>query len=125
MSITEEMVARYYQLNHEAKRIEKELRELKKRFHDYFDQTNGADTKAELRFKDYKLQRQIRQSETYMDEQTVQTLEELGLTDCVRTVKRPDDAKIEAAITLGLLDPNELEHCKQRKVTSAIVVREA
>lgn len=125
ISVTEEMVARYYTLNRQAKTIEKEMDALKKTFNEYFDETVGHGTKGEIHLGNYKLQRQIRTSERYIDDKTVQKLEALRLTDCVRIVKRPDEQKIEAALTLGLLSVDELSDCKVRKVSKAIYVREA
>lgn len=125
LSVTEEMVSRYYELSREVKAMEKELAKLKKHFNDYFDETVGQHVKGELLLGDYKLQRQVRRSERYIDDKTVQKLEELNMTDCIQTVKRPDEQKIEAAITLGLLSPAELDDCKEQKVTAAIYVREA
>lgn len=124
VSLTEETLARYFQLNKEAKAIEKELAKLKKTFNDYFDQLVGERQKGEFVLGNYKLQRQIRTSESYLPQETVQKLEALQLTDCVQIVKRPDEQKIDAAVTLGLLAPDTLEDCKVRKMSAAIYVRE-
>jgi flagellar biosynthesis chaperone FliJ len=122
--INEEMVNRYHRLNEEAKQIESELKQLKQIFNTYFDQTVGKNTKGETYFGDYKLQRQIRQSERYIDDKTIQKLEQLNMTDCIETIKRPDSEKINAAVKLGLLSSDDLEDCITRKVSKAIVVRE-
>lgn len=124
ISITEEMVARYHSLNEEAKVIEKELAQLKKRFNEYFDQTVGQHAKGELLLGDYKLQRQIRRSERYIDDKAVHRLEELNMADCIQITKRPDKEKIQAAIKLGLLSAAALDDCKHHRVSEAIYVRE-
>lgn len=123
-TVTEEIVARYYQLSQQSKAIEKEMSQLKGIFNAHFDQMVGEHTKGELICGDYKLQRQVRESEQYIEDKTVERLEELNLTDCIQHVKRPDSQKIDAAITLGLLSPQALEDCKKRKVSSAIYLRE-
>jgi hypothetical protein len=122
-SISEKIVARYFHLSELEKEIEKEMKELKKVFHLYFDETIGTDQKAEFTLGDYKIQRQIRLSESYDDEKTVSRLEERNLQDCIQIIKKPDIQKIEAAITLGILELKEIEDCRNKKVSKAISVR--
>lgn len=122
-AITKEMVNRYYELSLQAKQIDRELTDLKKEFHDYFDSINGKNVKAESVIGDYLVQRQIRCSDSYDEVKTVHLLEELNLTDCIQTLKLPDEQKIEAAITLGLLKQTEIEECIKRKVSQAILVK--
>lgn len=124
ISITEDMVTRYYELSRQAKEIDKQLNRLKKAFNDYFDETVGQGRKGELLLGDLKLQRQVRKSEKYIADKTVQKLEELNMTDCIQVVKRPDEQKITAAVTLGLLPAAALDDCKEEKVSVAIYVRE-
>jgi hypothetical protein len=121
--ITDEMVNRYYELNLQAKQIDRELANLKKEFHTYFDSTNGINMKGESAIGDYLVQRQIRCSKSYDEVKTVHLLEELNLSDCIQTLKRPDEEKIEAAITLGLLKQSEIDDCIKRKVSPAILVK--
>ena len=109
ISITEDMVTRYYELSRQA---------------NYFDETVGQGRKGELLLGDLKLQRQVRKSEKYIADKTVQKLEELNMTDCIQVVKRPDEQKITAAVTLGLLPAAALDDCKEEKVSVAIYVRE-
>lgn len=118
-------MTRYYELNRQAKEINKQLNQLKKTFNDYFNETVGEDTKGELLLGKYKLQRQVRRSETYIADKTVQKLEALNMTDCIQVVRRPDEQKINAAVTLGLLPATELDDCKEAKVSVAIYVKEA
>lgn len=121
--ITLEMVNRYYELNLQAKQINRELTDLKKEFHDYFDTTIGENVKAESAIGEYMVQRQIRNSDSFDEVKTVHLLEELNLVDCIQTLKRPDEQKIEAAITLGLLNQADIEECIQRKISQAILVK--
>ncbi|MFC4322832.1 hypothetical protein [Litchfieldia salsa] len=123
LTISEKMVARYFHLSELEREIEKEMKELKKVFHLYFDETSGTNQKAEFTLGDYKLQRQIRLSENYDDEKTVTRLEERNLKDCIQIQKKPDIQKIEAAITLGLIDSKEVEDCKIKKISKAISVK--
>ena len=123
-SVTEDMVERYIKLNREMKAIEKELAKLKRHFNHYFDHTAGVKEKGELILGSFKLERQVRRSERYVDAKTVERLEALNLTDCIQVVKRPDVEKIKAAISLGILPASELEGCKEEKVQTAIYVRE-
>jgi hypothetical protein len=120
---TEEVIQRYYELNQQLKEIEFELAGLKKRFHSFFDATVGRNNKGETSLGRYVLQRQIRESVHYHEEHTVRLLEELNLQDCIKIIKVPDEEKIYAAVTLGLIDATKLEPCKNRKVTQAIVVK--
>ena len=121
--ITAEMVGKYHELSLQVKRIEGELDELKKVFHQFFDMQLGEEEKGEYEIGEFKLQRQIRESEGYHEINTVKVLEELNLTDCIQIVKKPDKEKIDAAITLGLLSSKDLAECIHRKVTKAIVVK--
>ncbi len=122
--ITDEMVSRFHRLNSQAKEIESEMAELKKIFNAYLDKKVGLNSKGESIHGEFKLQRQIRKSEAFNDELTVQRLEELNLNDCIQTVKQPDKQKIEAAITLGLLSSSDLDECIVKRVSQVIIVKE-
>jgi len=122
--ITEEMVQKYYHLSKKAKEIDRELSKLKKVFHKYFDLTEGVNQGGELSFENYILQRQIRVSERFKEEEAVLKLEEMNLQECIKVEKRVDGDKIQAAMTLGLIDQDLVEGWKERKHTAAIVVRE-
>ncbi|MDM5336645.1 hypothetical protein QUF84_05295 [Fictibacillus enclensis] len=122
--VTEEMVSRFHELNQLSKAIDAELSELKTKFNAHFDSVLGQSEKGEIRYGNYKLQRQIRKSESFHNNKTVQKLEELNLQDCIITTKQPDKQKIEAALTLGLIPYGELDECVQRKITPVIVVKE-
>lgn len=121
--ISEKQLERFYYLSELEKQIDKEMKELKRTFHEHFDQVVGNDQKSELVIGEYKIQRQIRISEGYNDEKAVSRLEEKNLLDCIQVTKKPDIDKIEAAITLGLLDKSDIEDCKHRKLSKAITVR--
>lgn len=121
--IPEEMISRYVALNDKAKKIDEELSEMKKIFTSFFDHTYGENCKGEERIGDYKIQRQIRNSEQYHPEKTVKVLEELNLTDCILLVKQPDKQKLDAALTLGMVSYEELNDCLIRKSSQAIVVK--
>ncbi|OUM92164.1 MAG: hypothetical protein BAA03_03610 [Caldibacillus debilis] len=121
--ITEEMVARFFQLVKKEKEIEKELNQLKRQFNDYFDAKVGNSEKGEKEIGPYRLQRQIRVREGYKEEEVVRKLEELNLRDCIQYIKKPDYRKLEAAIALGLLSEGELDEYKERKFTPVITVK--
>ncbi|MEH7226005.1 hypothetical protein V7112_19505 [Bacillus sp. JJ1566] len=121
--LPEELISKYFTLSEKAKEIEKELKEMKKVLNVYFDETVGKHEKGESVVGDYKIQRQIRTSESYHDEKTVKKLEELNLVDCIQIIKQPDPQRIEAAITLGLLGQADIEDCIVKKTTNAITVR--
>ncbi len=123
-SLTTDMLKRYFELNNQKKKIDNELKLLKNNLHEILDESIGKEQKGELQRGDYKIQRQIRSSISYIDEKTVAKLEELNLNDCIIHVKRPDTNKLEAAIKLGLVEENEFEGCKKTKVTQALVVKE-
>lgn len=121
--ITEEMVARFFQLVKKEKEIEKELNQLKRQFNDYFDAKVGNSEKGEKEIGPYRLQRQIRVRESYKEEEVVRKQEELNLRDCIQYIKKPDYRKLEAAIALGLLSEGELDEYKERKFTPVITVK--
>lgn len=121
--ITEEMLVKYYELNKQKKEIELKMNELKDVFQQYFNQLVGSNHKGEITINGYKLQRQIRQTEKYNDEETVRKLEELQLNDLIQVVKKPDDKKIKAAVDLGLLSPQHLEGCITTTYSPAITVK--
>lgn len=122
-SITEQVLEQYYQLNERKKEIEKQMKELNQAFHQYFDETAGENEKGEVHVGPYKLQRQIRSSHYFDDEKTVQRLEELNLHDCIQIIKKPDQKKLESAITLGIIEGDQINDCKVSKNTKAIVIR--
>ncbi|MBP1969361.1 DNA-binding protein YbaB [Virgibacillus natechei] len=122
--ITGDMLARYYELNKKKKEIDTEMKQLKETFHTYFDDQVGANTKGVITDGGFKLQRQIRKSEKYKEEITVNRLEELKMNDLVQVVKKPDSEKIKAAIDLGLLANEDLEDCRLTTFSAAISVKE-
>ena len=122
--VTEEMVEKYYHLGKRAKEIEKEMARLKKAFHQYFDLKFGENQKGELSFAKFTLQRHIRVTERFKEEEAVSKLEEMNLAECIKVVKRVDEEKVQAAATLGLIDEHLLEGWKEKKLNSMIVVKE-
>ncbi|WNB90881.1 hypothetical protein [Bacillus sp. NEB1478] len=123
-TISEDLVIKYQTLNDRKKEIEKELDELKKVFHIYFDSMVGKNEKGEVTVNNYKLQRQIRKSEKFNDEKTVQKLEQLNMNDLIQLVKKPDEDKVKSALTLGFLKEEDLEGCLIKSASQAIVVKE-
>lgn len=122
VSITEEELKKFYELNKQKKVIEQEMNRLKKHFHQFLDDLIGKEQKGEFQLGNYKVQRQIRSSTNYHEENTVLKLEELNLLEFI--VKRPDTEKIEAAIKVGLIEETAFEECKETKLTQALVVKE-
>ncbi|WP_409298766.1 hypothetical protein V1498_10255 [Peribacillus sp. SCS-26] len=123
-AITEEMAARYYDLSKKSKLIEKEMNDLKKQFHAYFDYSAGSEQKGEIELGSYKLTRQIRKTENYISETTIERLESLNLSDCIEVIRKPNTEKIRSAITLGFLAESDLEDCIVQKISSAITIKE-
>ncbi|MFC4025103.1 hypothetical protein ACFOUV_15010 [Oceanobacillus longus] len=121
--ISEEMLARYYDLNKMKKEIEAEMNQLKSNFHAYMDQYAGANQKGEITEGRYKLLRQIRKSEKFSEKDTVARLEKLQMDDLIKVVEKPDDGKINAAIELGLLAEEDLEDCRITSYSPAIAVK--
>lgn len=119
--ITKEMIVQYDELNQKKKEVEKELEKLKKAFNQYFDIAVGKNVKGELNISGYKLQRQIRTSEKFEQDETVKRLEELKLTDLIQ--KKPDEVKIKSALNLGLLKETDLEGCVKLNYSQAIYVK--
>ena len=122
--ITGDMIIKYNDLSAQKKKIESEMTHLKELFNTYFDQQVGVNTKGELIDNGLKLQRQIRKTEKFNEPQAVQKLEELNMHDLIKNVKRPDEKKIEAAISLGFLNEEALEDCKIITYSKAISVKE-
>lgn len=121
--VTAEMLVKYYELNKQKKEIELEMNELKDIFHDYFNKLVGPNDKGEITINGYKLQRQVRKTEKYHEDVTVKRLEELQMNDLIQVVKKPDDAKIKAALNLGLLNEQQLEGCITTTYSPAISVK--
>ncbi|AXI10477.1 hypothetical protein CV093_17970 [Oceanobacillus sp. 143] len=122
--ITAEMIARYYDLNKLKKEIDSEMSQLKKQFHAYFDEQVGVNTKGEITNNGFKLQRQIRKVEKFVDDLTVTRLEELNMDELIYVEKKPDDEKINAAISLGLLNEEDISDCRMSSFSGAISVKE-
>ncbi|MFP5111914.1 hypothetical protein ACSU64_05985 [Bacillaceae bacterium C204] len=121
--ITGEMLMKYYELNKQKKEIELEMNELKDTFQHYFNNLVGSDHKGEITISGYKLQRQIRKTEKYNEVETIKRLEDLQMNELIQVVKKPDDAKIKAALHLGLLNPEHLEGCIISTISPAITVK--
>ncbi|WP_253805453.1 hypothetical protein [Fictibacillus arsenicus] len=122
-TISEDLVIKYNTLSAKKKELEKELDELKKVFHIYFDNLVGPNEKGEVTVNNYKLQRQIRRSEKFNDEKTVHRLTELNMTDLIHHVPKPDEEKVKSALTLGLIKEEDLEGCLIKSASQAIVVK--
>ncbi|PWA05143.1 hypothetical protein DCC39_18335 [Pueribacillus theae] len=122
-SISEKDLEKYYELSESKKEIEKKLKELNQAFHLYFDETVGENQKGERNIGQYKIQRQIRQSNDFNDEKTVLRLEELNLHDCIQVIKKPDKQKINSALTLGIIEDAQINDCRMSKSTKAIIVK--
>lgn len=122
-TISEDLVIKYNTLNAKKKELEKELDELKKVFHIYFDNLVGPNEKGEVTVNNYKLQRQIRKSEKFNEEKTVHRLTELNMTDLILHVPKPDEEKVKSALTLGLIKEEDLEGCLIKSASQAIVVK--
>lgn len=121
--ITGEMLVRYYELNKQKKEIEMEMNVLKDTFQNYFNNLVGSNHKGEITISGYKLQRQIRKTEKYHEEETIKRLEELQMNELIQVVKKPDDVKIKAALNLGFLSPDHLEGCIVSTSSPAITVK--
>ncbi|MFD1039637.1 hypothetical protein ACFQ3N_14705 [Virgibacillus byunsanensis] len=124
LAVTEEEIKKYYELSKQKKEVEQELNHLKNKFHQFLDESIGKNQKGEIHRGNYKVQRQIRSSTSYHDEETVKTLEELNLADFIITLKRPDTDKLKSAFKLGLVEEEAFEHCTKTKLTQALVTKE-
>jgi hypothetical protein len=122
-TISEDLVIKYNTLNEKKKELEKELDELKKVFHIYFDNLVGQNEKGEVTVNNYKLQRQIRRSEKFNEEKTVHRLTELNMTELIHHVPKPDEEKVRSALNLGLIKEEDLEGCLIKSASQAIVVK--
>ncbi len=121
--LTEDMLARYYDLNKLKKEIESEMSQLKASFHTHMDKYSGPNKKGEFTEGDYRLLRQIRKTEKFKEMDTVERLEELQMHDLIQVVKKPDDGKVNAAIELGLLNEADLDGCRVTSYSQAISVK--
>ncbi|OZU88307.1 hypothetical protein CIL03_11675 [Virgibacillus indicus] len=122
--LTGDMLRKYYDLNRRKKEIEQEMNHLKKLFHTYFDSEAGPQTKGEFTHNGFKLQRQIRKSEKFNTDVTIARLDELNMNELIKIVRKPDDEKINAAVSLGLLKEEDLEDCRVTNYSAAITVKE-
>ncbi|MEH6948389.1 hypothetical protein V7068_15220 [Bacillus sp. JJ634] len=120
--ITRDKLVQYVELSRKKKEVEMQLEALKKDFNKYFDHSVGKHSKGEVTISDYKLQRQIRKTEKFDREITVNRLEELNLKDLIQ--KKPDEEKIKSALNLGLLKENDLEGCVIKSSSQAIYVKQ-
>ncbi|MEK3889924.1 hypothetical protein [Bacillus sp. FSL K6-3431] len=121
--MTEELLINYYELNKKKKEIETEMNQLKKIFHDFFDNQIGTLAKGEITLNGYKLQRQIRNTEKFDDEETIKRLEALKMNDLIQIVKKPDALKIKSALNLGFIHAQDLEGCIITTSSPAITVK--
>ncbi|WP_228275701.1 hypothetical protein [Gracilibacillus oryzae] len=120
--LSEDILKKYDDLNKQKKTVEQELNLLKKQIHFYLDELFGKEQKGEVKRGNYKVQRVIRSTIQYDEEETVKKLEQLNLTDFL--VKKPDTEKLEAAIKIELVKGEDFKDCKMQKLTQAITVKE-
>ncbi|HAM81459.1 hypothetical protein [Ornithinibacillus bavariensis] len=124
LSITEEEIKRYYELNKLQKEVKQEMDHLKKKFHDILDASYGKEKKGEVQRGNYKLQRQIRVSTSYDDAIAVKKLDEMNLKDFIIVTRTTDKEKLESAFKLGLVEEDEFKDCKVTKLIPSITVKE-
>jgi hypothetical protein len=124
LSITEEELKRYFELNKMQKEIKQEMDHLKRKFHDIFDASFGKEAKGEIERGNYKLQRQIRVTTSYQDEAAVKKLDEMNLQDFIIVTRTADKDKLESAFKLGLVEEDEFKDCLNTKLTQYITVKE-
>jgi uncharacterized Zn finger protein len=124
VAVTADDLERYFTLRKQKTEMEKEINELKKKIHDYFDEHAGEKQKGSVTLGNYQASRQIRSSVLYDKVETVEKLQELNLKDFIIVEKKPDTEKLEAAMKIGLVEKDVFEECKNTKLTQAIVVRE-
>ncbi|MCG5102618.1 hypothetical protein [Oceanobacillus alkalisoli] len=121
--INTDKLERFYNLQEMKREIEQELGELKKEFNQAFDESVGKNQTGEFIRDGYQLKRQIRKTEKFDEERTVQRLEELRMEDLIEMVRRPDKAKIQAAIELGLLRADQLEDLVVRQYSKVLLAK--
>ena len=124
VSVTEDMVSRFHELLQQLKEIEKQIREYKSVFNLYFDQTFGPNEKGRIQFQRFTLTRNIRVAEKFQEEKAVAKLEKMNLADCIKIEKKVDTQKVDAAISLGLLEKEALEDCIDRKYIAVFNVQD-
>lgn len=115
---------RFYNLQEMKKEIDAELGDLKKEFNQLLDESVGENRAGEFVEAGYQLKRQIRKTEKYDEERTVQLLEDLQMEDLIETVRRPDKTKIHAAIELGLIRGEQLEDIIVRQYSRVLQVKQ-
>ncbi|MGD6817838.1 hypothetical protein [Metabacillus sp. 84] len=120
----EEKAARYRKISLQIKELESEQNQLKEELNAYLDGRFGENQKGKMELGEYVVQRQIRSLETYAEDTLIARLEALKLEDCIRTVKKPDKDKIEAALTLGLVSGDDLKDCIKQKMSKVLIIKE-
>ncbi|WP_242035195.1 hypothetical protein [Mesobacillus harenae] len=123
IDLSDETLSKFYELNKQKKEIEFELSLLKDLFHDYFDNRVGPLTKGEFVLNGYKLQRQIRRTEKYDEQLTIERLEKLKMTDLIQVIRKPDDSRIKSAINLGLITQKDLDGCHIITESAALSIK--
>ncbi|CAG9621842.1 hypothetical protein [Sutcliffiella rhizosphaerae] len=121
--VTADLIQEFYECLKRKKKLEQRMGELKEKFHHYFDEKFGQDEKAEIVMGAYKLQRQVRKTEKYKEEETVEKLEALNMEELIKVTKKPDDEKIKAAIQLNLLKEEDVKDFLVTSSTLAIAVK--
>jgi len=118
----ENLVASYYVLDTEIKGLTKEKNPLNARIKKEMWESN-----METVITDTGVTAKLRTQEqvSLNSEKLLSTLQQMELTQAIKTIQTPDQKVVEDMIYNGELDPNVLESCLEKKYIKVLTIKGA
>ena len=83
----------------------------------------SAHSLTKVESESFTVQLQERTRSSMNEDKLLNTLKELGLTKCIRTVEKVDSDALEAIIYAGELEPDAIAHCEDSSTSYVLSVR--
>ncbi|MGM8216366.1 hypothetical protein ACLIA0_12420 [Bacillaceae bacterium W0354] len=120
--LSEELLKQFYELKQAKKEIDDEISRIRRQILTYFNENYGENINSESQIGNFVVQRKVRKVEKFDDVKTVKKLKELGLEECIMTVEKPDEDKLQSAISLKFIKEEDLDGCIKYKYTPYLTV---
>ena len=106
------MSAEYVKIQKQIKELNKGKADMKKRLFDYFDTTNGVDSKAEIDCGDgFKFAREIRETKKIDEMELKDALDPSVWKKVTISQRILDETKLRRAVANGIIDKGVIKDC--------------
>ncbi len=120
-----EVLKEYSALREESSRIKKRMDALSATIKDYAEKSGTKNDSGSFYAEndEFIFGKQAKKSVSFMEETAIKFFKDKGLHECVKTIEKIDESKVEEAIQSGDLSYDELQSITQTKTTYAVDVK--